>query len=268
MKSYIYKFYFLYFKIFPVDRGKAFIGRLFYKLFGDANFNISGSHFNLNINSLIDRYILIDGDYEIEIFIAAKKALKNGGTFLDIGANFGYFSIMVSKIPNVTVFSFEPSLRELKRLYKNISLNNSYNITVFPFCLGNENKLMHLNLSDISNPGMNSLLNGFDTNNTQEAQCYRLDNILSIDFIKNVQFIKIDVEGFEENVLLGMGKLLEIYSGKIVLEVSYDFEQFISEYNPDRIYDLLESYGFISKYGRRHKTQYNDFFEKPSFKLL
>ena len=262
MKTFIYDLYFLYFKKFPINRGKTFVGRLLYKLLGDADFNIGGLYYNLNINSLIDRYILIDGDYDIEIFNAAKKALTNGGIFLDIGANFGYFSIMVSKIPNVIVFSFEPSLRELKRLHKNIYLNNSYNITVFPFCLGNENKLMDLNLCDNSNPGMNSLLDVFSTNNIQKTQCYRLDNLLTIDFIKNVQFIKIDVEGFEEYVLKGTGKLLENYSGQIVLEVTYYYEHIISNYNADLIYDYLESYGFKSKYGRRYAKQYNDYFEK------
>lgn len=210
--------------------------------------------------TLIGRYILMEGSYELDIYAAAEKALGKGGFFLDIGANFGYFFIMVSKLPGVHVISFEPSERELSRLNYNIAINKSNNITVFPFCLGNEDAGMQLHLTDNTNPGMNSLVNQFPGTQTQQVLCFKLSSILTTEIIKRVKFIKIDVEGFEYNVLEGMGNLLDVFDGTIVLEITYFFEATLPGYNPDHIYDLLEQKGFTAKYGRRYAKQYNDFF--------
>jgi len=243
--------------------GKTFLGRCIYKLFGNAVYNIKGYKFELHIFSFIDRMLIEKEQYEDDIFDFIKSHLKEGGIFLDIGANFGLFSIQAASLSNVNVFSFEPSKRELLRLNHNILINKLCNITVFPFALSNENSIAQLNIHDDENQGMNSLLNSFESNIKENVKCYPLDNLLSNDIAKEVKIIKIDVEGFEYNVLKGMSIFLDTYYGPIILEITYSLENIgLLNYNPDDIYDLLYAKGYTSKYGKRYASQYNDFFKK------
>lgn len=264
MKTFVYRVYFFYRKKFPLQRGKTFIGKAIYKWIGNSVFLVKDVKLELNPLSLIDRMIIENGSYEDDIFREIESNLNTGGgIFLDIGANFGLFTVQAAKLPNVYVFSFEPSKRELLRLYRNITLNKLTNVTVFPFGLGEKNYTAELNISDDSNQSMNSLVNSFSNAETQKIDCFALDNLLHSSLIERVRIIKMDVEGFEYNVLLGMNMLLESYNGPIILEVTYYLEnKGIKNYNPDNIYDFLLTKGFKPKYGKRHAAQYNDFFYK------
>lgn len=263
MKALLYRAYFFYYKHFPLRRGKTFLGNVLYKCLGNAVFRVGDHRFLLHPLSLIDRLFLENGAYEEDIFLEIKKALeKEGGILLDIGANFGLFTIKTAKLPKAYVFSFEPSSRELSRLHTNIRLNKLKNVVVFPFALAEKNGTAYLNICDDSNQGMNSLVNSFSNDWKEQVQCFALDNLFDSKLTSEIRIIKMDVEGFEYNVLLGMDNLLNYYSGPIILEVTYYLESKTADYNPDKIYDFLELKGYRSKFGKRYAPQYNDFFTK------
>ncbi|MFX8848742.1 FkbM family methyltransferase, partial [Acinetobacter baumannii] len=76
------------------------------------------------------------------------------------------------------------------------------NVTIFPFALADKDYIGDLNICDDSNVGMNSLINSFADKKIEKIQCIALDNLLcDTFFINNIRAIKIDVEGFEFNVL-------------------------------------------------------------------
>ncbi|MFT3825791.1 MAG: FkbM family methyltransferase [Chitinophagaceae bacterium] len=265
MKAFFYRMYFVYYKYFPIQKGKTFVGKLLYKCLGNAVFTIGKEKFLLHPLSLIDRMLIENEVYEEDIFVVIQDALKgSGGILLDIGANFGLFTIKAAKLPGVKVFSFEPSRRELLRLYTNVNLNGLTNVSIFPFGLADRDYTAELNICNDCNVGMNSLVNTFTDKKTEKIQCVALEHLLCNTFFeKNVRVIKMDVEGFEFNVLKGMSDLLDYYTGPIVLEVTYYLESEINiGYNPDDIYDFLEEKKFRPKYGKRYAVQYNDFFYK------
>lgn len=146
------------------------------------------------------------GFYEPGTLAFMKKVLEPGDTFLDVGASIGLMSFYASKIIGNSgrVLTFEPVSKTFTHLTKSIKLNHSKNITPLQFALGNENTSLPINL-DSACP---SLATVKSNSTTETVQVRILDEVLSEQKISKVKLMKIDVEGFEAEVLSGAKKLL------------------------------------------------------------
>lgn len=131
------------------------------------------------------------------------KSIKKGDVVLDIGANIGYYSVLASKLVGKKgkVYAFEPDPRNLKLLYKNLEVNGCQNVVVVEAALGSKKGKLFLT-QDISNPGESSLAKGKKGKKIL-VDVIRLDDFVRQKRIKNVDLIKIDVEGAELEVLRG-----------------------------------------------------------------
>lgn len=150
------------------------------------------------------------GNYQPIVSEIFKKYLKNGDTFIDVGANIGYFSMIAAGFvgKNGQIHSFEPVPEYFHKL-ENLSKNNSqYNITVNQFALGDEEKYSKIYISGRSGIGDNTFfpvfLENAGNNKTAEVSIRRLDKYIKEKKIENIKLIKIDVEGFEFPVLKGL----------------------------------------------------------------
>jgi len=125
---------------------------------------------------------------------------------LDIGANTGEFIINAKKIfPSARIIAFEPvksCFTELKDRF-----GNKPNITLYNVALGSENKKGEIFVSDFS--PSSSIVRPEGKFNTEEIDIKKLDEYCELIKEKNKVFIKIDVEGFELEVLKGAESLLE-----------------------------------------------------------
>lgn len=145
----------------------------------------------------IDESIINLWVWESHISELIKKSLKEWETFLDLGANIGYMSLLASIIvgENWKVLSFEPSKTNFQKLNQNISLNKILNITPYNYGVWNKNSIETL-FYKTNNPGGSSIVNVGQNKNTiqEEIEIIKLD-----DFIKDEQinFIKMDIEWFE-----------------------------------------------------------------------
>src|ERR1035437_4688058 len=124
--------------------------------------------------------------------------LKEGQTFVDIGANVGYFSILASKL-GAKVLAFEPSENNRNFLRLNIENNIAFDIEVFSQALSNENGSAILYTD--TTPGQYSLY-GSGKGEAVEKVIYD-----SLD-LPIADFYKIDCEGGEKNALEGMQSVL------------------------------------------------------------
>lgn len=166
--------------------------------------------------------------------------------FLDIGADFGYYSILLSNIFKnnslLKICSFEPASKNRSLFEKNIKLNNCKNIEVFPFAIYKENDLNISIKIEEEATGSNSILLDVQNNDVEVVKTRTIDDVL-IDEINNfdIIFMKIDIEGFETEALIGAKKLLKS-NKKIYLMV----EDFVD----NRIIDFLEntSAAFVGKF--------------------
>jgi FkbM family methyltransferase len=259
VKASIYRSYCWYFKHFPLQKGKSFFGRFLYKLLGNAVFSIDGSKFELSPMGFIDKYLLYTGEFDGEVLRQVKQSLKNGGTFIDIGANFGYYTVLAAGMPHTKVIAFEPSPAEAARLQRNLTLNRLQNVLLHQVALSDKSEERYLHTYGEGNTGMNSLLHTAGSRERVAVRCERFDQLIGNDDLKSCRLIKIDVEGFEQNVLKGMGALLEKFKGNFVIEMNYGDDE-LDRINSDAVYEILSKRGFVSKLGKRFATHYNDFF--------
>ena len=161
------------------------------------------------------------------------------GTFIDVGANIGKFSIIMGDKLKKTgkVISFEPHPENYNILKKNILLNKLKNVEAVNAACSNKKGFISLYL-DKEGTGGHSTIEGVEKVGREkiDVKTIRLD---SID-IKNVRLIKVDVEGAEDIVLRGAEKILKRDHPKILFE-SWNQEHF------EKVKKVLDDFGYKIK---------------------
>ena len=179
------------------------------------------------------------------------------GAFYDIGANIGIYSLYYAKSKTGSVYSFEPSVFNLRQLAKNISINTmSDRITILSNPLSNITGVATFINGSIDE---GAALSAFGVNYGYDGKLinddikysvlgFSLDDLLKNGLIsKAPSLIKIDVDGIEHLILSGAKNTLANDSLKsIFIEVNEDFEE--QSVNVKR---LLESAGFSLKEKRQ-----------------
>jgi FkbM family methyltransferase len=126
--------------------------------------------------------------------------------FIDVGANIGYFTGLMSKLagPAGKVLAVEPEPYNLELLKKNIQINHLQNVAIHPCAVGASEGSAMLGLYKPSNRGRHSILN---TNAKLQIKIpvRALDDLTreSGENIKSWSLVKIDVEGYEGFVIEG-----------------------------------------------------------------
>ena len=147
------------------------------------------------------------------------NTFDNKCIFWDIGANIGLYSIYAAKNKkNIKVYSFEPSTSNLRTLSRNISINKLQNkIFIIPFALSNlKNKILQLKEKQFIEGGA---LNAFGVNydfsgknfffeNSYNTFGTSLDDLIEKKVLNIPNYIKIDVDGIEELILIGSKNVL------------------------------------------------------------
>jgi FkbM family methyltransferase len=214
---------------------------------GVNNFDLEDIHFEIVLdpkNGCVDYDIYARGSFEAGILKLIRKELKNTDTFLDIGANIGQHSLYASHFCD-NVISFEPIKKIFFQFVESISINDIYNIRVYNFGLGNQNGKFLIHSSD-ANIGASSLVTKSSNRNiSQEVKIKKLDNIVSDLQIHKVDFMKIDVEGYEWEVLQGAEKLISIHKPKILIEFTPVIYKEKDNSIGEKIYDFLKSKNYI-----------------------
>ncbi|HEX7315543.1 MAG TPA: FkbM family methyltransferase [Pyrinomonadaceae bacterium] len=175
-------------------------------------------HFSLYV--LTTGYIgqeLSGGSWEPHVTRVVEGLLKEGDTFLDIGANVGYFTMLGSRLvgPSGRVIAVEPNPQNVQLLCANILENDASNVTLFPLAVSDSEAVLKF-VDDGSNAGV---VNEW----TQEqwkrfhflVPSARLDDLLAG---RRVDAVKIDVEAHEPVVLRGMEETIRRHRPTIVTE--------------------------------------------------
>ncbi|MFH1968256.1 MAG: FkbM family methyltransferase [bacterium] len=172
--------------------------------------NINGVMFNFYFAYSDKIKKMYFGTFQPSVEEVLKKYLKNGDTFIDVGANIGYFSLIAAGLvgKNGQVHSFEPVPEYFQKLKKLSEANTRYEIMVNQFALGDKEKIEKIYIGGPSHIGNNTffpdLLNGIKEIKNASVSIRRLDKYIKEKNINNIKLIKIDVEGFEFFVLKGL----------------------------------------------------------------
>ncbi len=154
-------------------------------------------------------------NYENENFEFLKKYCKQGGVVIDIGAHIGLFSVVASKVAgeNGKVYAFEPSPTTYAFLQKTIQLNNANKlIETFQKAVSSAEGSTKFYISDDVIDNSNSLVSYLDDRKLKGIDIIltTVDKFTEEKKIKQLSFIKIDVEGAEYDTLRGAEKTLKI----------------------------------------------------------
>jgi FkbM family methyltransferase len=197
-----------------------------------------GLTFELEPNQFIDRYILIDGLYEDRFLEFVANQLSSDAVILDIGANIGNHALYLAGKCSV-VHAFEPNPAALKRLHRHIALNNIRNIVVHPFAMGERDETATFYEPE-GNLGAGSFVE--HSGRKIELPIRKADDVVDELGLSRIDFIKIDVEGMEENVFRGLAKTIAQFRPLI------DFEFLGQRHDPEhfaRILSLLPGYNIV-----------------------
>ncbi len=195
---------------------------------------------HLDPENYVDSYCIRSGFYEREVLHAITSDIRADDVFWDIGANIGIMSIAIAKLyPNTQVVSFECNPLTTHRLSTNIRLNQAA-IRVFSVALSDQNRMATFSIQNTGNSGISSLTPWINTNYESEVSVATrtADSLIETNDAPSPTLIKIDVEGSELRVLLGLSDHLASKTlRKIVFEAA-DPELY------DKIETLLVGKGF------------------------
>lgn len=163
------------------------------------------SMYDLLIGDVISGNIAFNGFYELKLTKEISRLAKNGGTFLDIGANMGYFSLIwLANNTNNKVIALEASTRVNSMLEKNIMMNNfSTRATIHNCAAGKENGICQFDSGPIDQSGWGGISNT-KTSETTELPLKRIDDMIT----HHIDVMKVDIEGSDTWALMGCEKLL------------------------------------------------------------
>ncbi len=169
-----------------------------------------------------DQYLKNMGEsFEPNMVTLFKKLIGPDFVIADIGANIGFTSILFSQLGS-KVFSFEPSPTTYNYLVKNLRNNHLENVIPVNQALGDKNTASTLTFSSSNRSG------GFVSDKIRPREGHTTENIVIRKFddvwplyAEDLHFIKIDVEGYESQVINGGEELISKYKPIIVMELNH-----------------------------------------------
>ncbi|TDG35287.1 FkbM family methyltransferase [Pedobacter changchengzhani] len=191
--------------------------------------------------------IVYTGDYEPELKKVFKSIIKKGDQILDVGANIGFHTLYFAQLTgeNGSVKSFEPVPQNFKALNNNIGLNSFLNITTYNIALSNQKEQIIIDVDAKStNPGAFNL---FEQGRQTPINCFVGDEIIGG---KKVDFIKVDVEGYESFVIEGLMQTINKNKPKIIFEYDKHYHEKTGR-SEDYILLMLAKSGYRFQYVTR-----------------
>ncbi len=204
-----------------------------------VNINLAKFYVPNYPTDLIQSEIVDNGTFfEIDLLKELQPYIKKNAVILDIGANIGNHSVYWAvKTDAKRIYSFEPVKDFFKILQKNVEINN----------LNNKIKIFNIGLSDKKINGSISFYDRTNIGGTHVKQDPNgnllLDKLDNIKIEENaVDFIRIDVEGHELEVLQGARETLIKYKPTIFIEMFPDKKPKVHEYLTNLGYRLEKSF--------------------------
>ena len=212
---------------------------------------VEGLEFEFDFEIGHEMAYLYRGWIEFETEDIMRAHLASGDTFIDVGANVGYYSALGAGLVGTAgqVHSFEPVKKYYERLKFMAERNPAFTIVHNPLALGDQSRIEKIAEAKPRNSGFNSLVPGLLPTDLiakeDEVQVVRLDDYILENRLGRIALIKIDAEGYEFPILRGMSRFFEATSERppIISEVIPDAFPLLGE-RLEHLVDLMSSYGY------------------------
>ena len=193
--------------------------------------------------------LLAEGTYEKKLTDALSHLLGPNLTFYDVGANEGWFSLVAARLvgPGGRVVAVEPQERLWPVILQNASLNRFANIDLQPFAIANEESETTIKLYPSVNTGASGLGSDkrrFET--LQRVTLLPLARLIEGSGLTKIDLMKIDVEGYELEVLKSAGEHLGRNILRLVVETHAPQLAERGE-SVEQVHELLRSRGYSNR---------------------
>jgi FkbM family methyltransferase len=164
----------------------------------------------------------VEGAFEPEMVSLFQSLLQPTDTVLDIGANIGCTSILFGDLTR-KVYSFEPSPTTYRWLVQNVQRAKLNNVELINLGLGKDAGTFELTFAPNNRSGgfVSNLTSASEGHQVEKISIAKGDDFISEHQIAKVDFIKIDVEGFEQSVIEGLAATIARDQPIVVLELNH-----------------------------------------------
>jgi FkbM family methyltransferase len=218
----------------PVTRIKLMIARMLYFLVkpfygtGKRIITRGGLRFEVDITEGLDLSLFLFGNFQRHVYDNKFIRLAEDAVIMDIGANVGIMSLKFAKgSPNGKVYAFEPTHYALQKLERNLNLNEELGqlvVTINSFISSKEQKASQIKafsswrvdrkIGDDQHP-----VHGGKAMSTEGVPITTLDDFVEDQAIDRIDFIKIDTDGHEFDVLSGARQSIRKFRPIIIFEL-------------------------------------------------
>ncbi len=239
----------------PVFRGREFLMRNIDRCLGPR---VRSGRFGVNVSTYLastqDASFFRSEDHN-PVLEEAIKSLPRDGVFIDCGSNCGFYSAFAATRLGAEgmVVSLEPSYREYLRLTSAVGANpHVCQWLTLNTAAGTEPGVLRID-TYVGHTGMNRMTDGSNSAG-QTCAVLAVDDVAKLFLAgrDSIDLIKIDVEGFEMQVLLGMGEVLSTRRiRKLVVEVT---DRFLQQAGSSK----KELYEYLGQFGYKPQIQSNE----------
>jgi FkbM family methyltransferase len=167
----------------------------------------SGARMLIDPFDYVGHAVCFDGSYEPLSLALAKRLMTGGGTFLDVGSNVGLFTLTVAAVSGVRCISVEASAAAFAKLQANLYRNPGAQVTLVNAALAARASILRLRLREPSNIGSAQVAEYSASAPGEQPNvvpAITLDELLAALKTEAIAVMKLDVEGFEWEVLKGL----------------------------------------------------------------
>jgi FkbM family methyltransferase len=200
------------------------------------------------------------GYWDPQISRLIRMLLRRGMTFVDAGANIGYFTLLASKIVGRSgrVYAIEPDIKNLAILKANIERNGAKNVTILPMAAWTERTQLYIERPEAE--GATTQVSAQKREVERLVEAARLDETIA----GPVDYLKVDCESTDHVVVNSARGLLES-NPKMAVTVEFDpHHDSHTGHSPAQILDQYEALG-LSPY---ELSPQGDFIEPSSWERI
>jgi FkbM family methyltransferase len=171
---------------------------------------VFGMRIKGDAKDIIQQYVYYFGIWEPHITSWIRSCLQPGDSFIDVGANIGYYSLLASRLVGAdgSVVAIEASPKTFLELQTNLTRNRINNVRAVNVAASNFRGTLKVFRGHEHNTGLTTVFyrEGFALE--CEVAAAPLSDIVHPNEMKCARVVKIDVEGAESSVVAGMGSII------------------------------------------------------------
>ncbi len=165
-----------------------------------------GYRLALDLSDVLQVNVALNGVWDPELSRWWAYLTSQAGTVFDVGAHCGYFSLMARRHapPTAHIYAFESNPRMQKQYQLNIDLNHFDNVHLIPKAVSDGSGTLSFYVRTAFEPGASSRVRVPYTDRLVTVETVALDAYCEESGIRQVDVVKVDIEGGEAQALIGM----------------------------------------------------------------